>query len=184
MVKCRSLYMKMIDLERNTMRLLFFFASILVSINSEAQKDSVTVYLFLSETCPVCQSVSIEIKNIIKELDDKKIGFVGIFPSKLSSDETRKSFRKKYDLNFTFLSDTSLTLTNLFSASVTPEVIVKNEKINEIIYRGLIDNSFAAIGKRRRIVTERYLYQALVNFLNNSTALISSTQPVGCLIQK
>jgi peroxiredoxin len=174
----------MIDLKRILMRFLFFFTLILISLSSAAQKDSATVYLFLSETCPICQSVSIELKNIIKEMGDKKIGFVGIFPSKLSTDETRNTFRKKYHLNFTFLSDTSLTLTHFFSASITPEVIVKNENKNEIIYRGLIDNSFAAIGKRRRVVTERYLYQALINFLGNSDVLISSTQPVGCLIQK
>ena len=148
------------------------------------QQDSLYVYLFLSETCPICQSVTQELRYLAKENKANAIKFIGVFPSKMSNDITRAKFLKKYNIDFTLIGDTSLYYTTLLNASTTPEVVVVNKTNNEIYYRGSIDNSFASIGKRRKVVTDFYLRDALRAFYSRIPLSLTVTKPVGCLIQK
>ena len=59
--------------------------------------------------------------------------------------------------------------------------MVVNKSKNEIIYRGLIDDSFAAVGKRRTVSKKQYLYDA-VKAYNNQSITSEFTEPVGCKI--
>lgn len=154
------------------------------SSNLFAQRDSVVVYIFLSETCPICQSVSAELRELHEQFKNQAVGFLGIFPSVLSTESSRKQFAVKYRLNFPFIADTQLALTTRFGAEVTPEVVVVRVESKEILYRGLIDNSFASVGRRRRVVTEHYLKDVLTSIQLKKTVVLNSTKPVGCIIQK
>lgn len=168
----------------------FSFALLLILIaesftNIKAQKqDSLIVYLFLSETCPICQSISQEIRFLVKENRKNPVKFIGVFPSKLSNEQSRSKFSKKYNLDFDLIGDTALAITTNLKASITPEVVVMKKNNNEIVYRGLIDNSFASIGKRRKVVTEFYLRDALFAFHSQIPLSLTVTKPVGCIIQQ
>jgi len=167
--------------------LAIIFAFCLLSwpnMKTHAQSDSIEVYIFLSETCPICQSVSTELHEIVEQYQNRSVGFFGVFPSKRSTESSRKQFAKKYRLNFPFVADSQLTITNRFEATTTPEVIVLSVKTGNILYRGLIDNSFASVGRRRRVVTEHYLKDVLVAIQSQKTISLTSTTPVGCIIQK
>jgi hypothetical protein len=49
-----------------------FLILLFCSLNSFASKsDSVHVYIFLSETCPICQSTTLSLKTIINEFENK-----------------------------------------------------------------------------------------------------------------
>ena len=111
--------------------------------------------------------------------------FYGIFPNQsLSNKKTREDFGRKYELTFPLVGDSMQKLTTQFNAEITPEVVVWDNEKQIIIYRGKIDNSFEAIGKRRTIVTEHYLQKAFENWLNGKSELNKNTEPVGCFIQK
>lgn len=148
-------------------------------------KSKITVYIFLSETCPICQSVSSELKKLDAQYDDQSVRFLGIFPdSVLSTPQTRWKFASKYGLGFEMQPDPGLALTTALSARITPEVVVRENETGTILYRGKIDNSFASLGKRRTVVTEHYLRSALESWMMEKKPLLSETEPVGCLIQK
>lgn len=51
-------------------------------------------------------------------------------------------------------------------------------------YAGKIDNGFENIGKKRQVVTEHYLRDALESILLQKEIEIKETQPVGCFIIK
>lgn len=143
-------------------------------------RPQVTVYIFLSETCPICQITTLEIRRIGNEFP--KVQFIGMFPGKDSDLHSRKKFAKKYHLNFPLQGDSLRQLTQLFKATITPEVVVVGVD-KEILYRGKIDNSFLAPGKKRAVTTEKYLYNALKAIHLGQIPNPASTEPVGCFIE-
>ena len=161
--------------------LLLAFCSAL----SIAQTDSLKVIVFLSETCPICKSTTPELRKLHDEFTAKGVEFIGVFPSQTATSESsRKAFADKYKLPFKLIDDPLQTLTNQLSAQITPEVFVLNKNNNQLIYRGLIDNSYIRVGKRRSVTTEFHLRNALKHFFAGHVNQIKSTEAVGCIIQK
>lgn len=152
--------------------------------SARAAAPPLKVYVFLSETCPICKSITKELKALDALYGNDQVQFIGIFPSQsLSSSKSRQEFARKFKLDFTLQWDSAQVLTRQFSASVTPEVVVYREESNEILYRGLIDNSYVLVGKRRGVTTEFYLRNVLSAVLSGTNNAFPATQPVGCLIQ-
>jgi len=173
---------------RNTNRrkfLILLLVFLFTGFQTRSETKGLTIYIFLSETCPICQSVAQELKKLHDQYSGNQISFNGIFPDKvLSNPITRQEFAKKYSLNFVMQPDSSHVLTQKFHATITPEVVVVDNESLEVIYRGKIDNSFASIGKRRTVVTEFYLRNVLESWHLGKKPVLSKTQPVGCIIQK
>jgi len=166
---------------QNKLLLLCFF----LFFWNNAFSKSLTVYIFLSETCPICQSISPEIKKLNMLYTSDNFRFIGVFPDKSQSNEvSRKAFAKKYGLTFELLGDSGRQLTSRFKASITPEVVIIDNENQSIVYRGKVDNSFVSVGKRRTVVTEYYLRTALLHWIEGRQDLIINTEPVGCFIQK
>jgi peroxiredoxin len=83
------------------------------------------VYIFLAETCPICQSISPELNKLSNQYQKYGITFLGIFPNEvLSNEETRRAYGQKYSLSFPLSGDSSFNLTHKFNAEITPEVVV------------------------------------------------------------
>ncbi len=151
-----------------------------------AQKsDSISVYVFLSETCPICQSVTIELKSLYSTYRDKGVSFTGLFPNQtMSTEETRRKFEKKYSIPFFLTFDKNQQMANKLAATTTPQVFVLRNSDNKVLYKGKIDNSFVSIGKRKQVVDEHYLRDALENIIQNKPANPAQTDPVGCYISR
>jgi thiol-disulfide isomerase/thioredoxin len=152
---------------------------------SFAQKDSLTVYVFLAETCPICQNQTASLRDLYEEFYAKGIRFVGVFPNETITDEKQiLAFKKKYKLPFEVIIDKNQTITTSFGATITPEVFVFNNNSQKTLYSGKIDNSYERIGRRRQVVTAFYLKDALSQILNNQIVTNSKTDAVGCFIVK
>jgi peroxiredoxin len=165
-------------------RLIFFLVFAFCQSTFGGTKG-LRVYIFLSETCPICQSVTSELKKLHQQFGPLQVEFIGLFPDGILSDaQTRAAFGKKYGLSFPLLADSGQLITRKFNAEITPEVVVVNNETEAILYRGKVDNSYASLGKRRTVVTEHYLRQALESWMAGKNILLSETQPVGCIIQK
>ena len=141
------------------------------------------VYVFLSESCPICQNITKELKDLHKEFAEKEFDFIGIMPNlSISNVESIKKFKNKYDLPFNLKLDREHSLTKELSATITPEVFVIRKSDNKILYSGKIDNSYERVGKRRTVVTEHYLKDALKSISNGVTPNPTYTKAVGCFI--
>jgi peroxiredoxin len=155
------------------------------SLSIQAQRyDSIGVYVFLSETCPICQSITLELKDLYATYHDKGVEFEGLFPNnKVSTEATRRAFEAKYHIPFLLYPDMEQRMAKKYAATTTPQVFVVRMQDNTVLYSGKVDNSFESLGRRRTVVTRHYLRDALDHILSNKSADPLHTMPVGCYIQ-
>src|SRR6218665_1422637 len=156
----------------------------LVSFSQKPTTEKpVTVYVFLSETCPICQSYTLTLKNLYKEYSNKNVRFVGVFPNYYSTQKSIDEFRKTYSIPFELVLDKKWTLIERFSASITPEAFIETPD-KKIVYAGRIDDSFYSLGKRRTVITSTELADALKEITSGKTVTTKKTQAVGCIISR
>ncbi len=159
---------------------LFIFTGHLQIISQNKTVAPVTVFVFLSESCPICQSYTLPLKTLYQKYH-RQVEFVGIFPNDGLSAADLEAFKTTYAIPFPLMTDSGNVLTKQFGATVTPEVFVRNAQ-QQLIYSGRIDNSFYAVGKRRKLVTTHELEDALAQYTSGQEIRVSKTQAVGCII--
>jgi len=149
-----------------------------------SQKDTskeTMVYVFLSETCPICQSYTLTLKQLNTKYKSKHIRIVGVFPNYYSTQKSVDEFKKKYAVPFDLIIDKKGNLTKHFKASITPEVFVESPA-KKLLYSGRIDDSFYALGKRRQVITSTELVNAIEEIVAGKPIKTVKTQAVGCII--
>jgi thiol-disulfide isomerase/thioredoxin len=147
----------------------------------KAAQKPITVYIFLSESCPICQSYTVTLKELYKKYHPQNVNFIGVFPNYYTEADSILTFKKKYSIPFGLVTDKKAALTRHFNATVTPEVFVEGPD-KELLYSGRIDDSFYALGKRRNVITSTDLDLALHSILNGKQPETKRTEAVGCLI--
>lgn len=158
---------------------------LLFSLAFSRAADSVSVYIFLSESCPICQSQTLTLRKLYTEYSGKGISFTGLFPNQeYSTKESIEKFKKKYQIDFELKKDEGQKMVKKFSATTNPQIFVVKNATQQILYKGKIDNGFENIGKKRTVITEHYLRDALENILQQKEVAIKETQPIGCFIIK
>ncbi|MBL0025574.1 MAG: hypothetical protein WBP08_09080 [Saprospiraceae bacterium] len=160
---------------------LFAFTFIILFCQHLYSRDSITVYLFLLDECRICQEQAPEINNIYEKYG-QTVGFLGLFPNFSSKKKGIESFKSKYGIKFSTKTDYFKTQVKKFEATVLPEVIVYNEDKEEIIYRGAINDLFYQPSKRRQVIRQNYLSDALQAAIIGEEPAIKATQPIGCFI--
>lgn len=147
--------------------------------------DSISVYIFLLESCQICQNQTAELNEIHQKYAESGIEFFGIFPNnEFSTQEGMDSFQIKYKINFPLELDAEQAIATQYGATITPEVVVVRNADQRILYRGKIDNSYERVGVRRSVITEFYLKDVLNQIIENKEISIPQTLPVGCFIMK
>lgn len=147
-------------------------------------QDSITVYIFLHESCVISQYYTLPLRELHAEYANEEIGFVGLFPNFSSKPSQIQSFKEKYEIPFALKTDYFHTKTKALGATVTPEVIVVNEVNGTIIYQGRIDDNYAQIGRRKRRATSFELRDTLQALQDGQPILVARTEAVGCFIGK
>ena len=127
--------------------------------------------------CPIC----IKYTRTLTELSKKypEVAWVGVF-NRWEDSSAVGTFIKEYNLPFSVVLDQRHDLIRYLDAQVTPEVFLLNKKA-EILYRGAIDNWFFDLGKRRLVITENYLNDALLAAQARKPIAVKSTKPIGCV---
>jgi peroxiredoxin len=161
-------------------RTLFFLKLTLCLLLQGAAQDSLRLYFFLSEDCPICRSYADEMHQLFDDYHEQGIAFRGVFPVVTSSKASILQFQESYAIPFPLLKDVNQHLTQKFDARVTPEVCLLRG--DRILYRGRIDNRFDRPGRQRRHVTQHELRDALEAGLAGKPVKVPETQPVGCFI--
>jgi len=150
---------------------------------SQAQiKTKATTYLFLSPECPLCISYVPVINKLYKDYQYKGVDFVGVISGSSFKKETISNYRNVYEIKFPLIEDSTYRISNFYGAQITPEVVLA-DSLNNIIYKGRIDNWAYALGKKRKNVTEHNLLNALNEYLNGFSIKVKLTNAIGCLIE-
>jgi hypothetical protein len=61
----------------------------------QAATDSLTVYVFLSEDCPVCQNQTLPLRELYPQFKSQGVGFVAVFSNPSSVDSTITPYLKQ-----------------------------------------------------------------------------------------
>lgn len=144
--------------------------------------NKTAVILFLSPECPLCESYSLTIRNLVQTYQKANFNFYVIIPGKSFSKQKISAFRKKYKLeSVAFYLDPNLDLATFIQASITPEVAVFTPN-NVKVYQGRIDNWAYELSKKRKVITEHDLANVLENIYQNQSVKPYKTKAVGCYI--
>lgn len=146
------------------------------------KENEVSVVIFLSPECPLCLHYTLPLKDLENSFAGGNVKFYGVFPGKDYDAGTIKDYAARYQLTFPLLLDPDYKLTRSLKATVTPEVFVLDSAL-KTQYSGAIDNEFVSVGKKRKVVTDHYLMNALVNVLNKQPLKITKTTAIGCIME-
>ena len=139
-----------------------------------------SVLFFYSHDCPISNGYAPEINRICAGRDNFAFYIVQVDPA--LSRALAKDHARKFDLHPPVLLDPKHQLVKLAKATVTPEAVVLGKK-GQVLYRGRIDNLYAALGKKRAAATEHDLLNALDAITAGKPVKKSETKAIGCLIQ-
>jgi len=149
---------------------------------NQLHKYKATVIFFLSPECPLCQSYTLTINQLIKKYNGKPIHFIGVIASEDFSVDDILNYKRSYKLNLNLVRDTKSLLAKKLGATITPEVFLLGAT-GLISYSGRIDNWAYDLGKKRTLITEHNLIDALEAVLQNKSVKIKKTKAVGCFIE-
>jgi thiol-disulfide isomerase/thioredoxin len=132
--------------------------------------------------CPASQTYTLTLNKLAKKFKAENISFAGIFPGKFSSDDEMKEFSKTYNLIFPLLKDPEMLVVNNLGATIAPECFLIDNK-GSIAYSGRIDDLYYSLGKKKQIVTENNLEDAITAVVKNLPLKIKKTKPIGCILE-
>lgn len=148
----------------------------------QVYSDSISVNFFLLEECRISQNISGEIKYNIENFDQTRFDYRAYFSGESSKEEKINEFMADYKLDMPYFLDADKEKQVYYGAELAPEVIVFDEKNKEVLYKGRIDNSYADVGVRRRVVTSRDLRVVLQAILDGAPIPVSQTKAIGCYL--
>lgn len=149
---------------------------------NQINKHKATVLIYVSPECPLCQSYSLTINNLIETYAPKQVAFYGIVPGLDYDVADILKYQRTYKSRLPLYRDTEKKTVQLIGATITPEVFVLNQA-GALVYAGRIDNWAYELGKKRKVITEHNLRDALVSVLANRPVLVKKTKAVGCFIE-
>lgn len=153
-----------------------------VDLRKEIEKNELSVLLFLSPECPLCQNYAPTIQEIQNSFSDKEVEFFGIVSGDFYSRESILKYTLKYGIDMPILLDPEIKLADQLKAEITPEAVVLNDQGN-IVYMGAIDNWAISLGQKRLQASAHYLTDALNNYLIGKKVEPTKTKAVGCFIE-
>ncbi len=145
-------------------------------------KYKATVIVFMSPECPLCQSYTLTINQLMQKYSAKSIQFIGVVPTKDFSVADIVDYKHQYKSNLNLVRDTKSQLVKKIQATITPEVFLLDAK-GSVLYSGRIDNWAYELGRKRTVITEHDLKEALESVVNNKPIKVKKTKAVGCFIE-
>lgn len=146
------------------------------------QLTNTTAYFFVSHDCPISNYYSQEIRRICEEYGAKGLRCSLVYVDPTLTDEAVRKHSDEYAHGaYAKIVDRKHELVERFHATVTPQVVLVRPDAS-VAYSGRIDNFYVALGKKRRVVTEHDLRDALDSVTAGKPVAKASANPVGCFI--
>ena len=144
-------------------------------------KGGATAVVFYSTECPISNEYSPTLKAIAGGQPSGRFQLVGICvdPDLSNADVARHA--REFGLKFPIALDRGGSIAAKFGAKVTPEAVVLDDA-GKVRYRGRIDDTFAARGKRRAVPSTNDLKDAIVAVMAGKDVAVDHAEPIGCPI--
>ncbi|HWO26467.1 MAG TPA: redoxin domain-containing protein [Kofleriaceae bacterium] len=140
-------------------------------------------FVFLSPDCPIAREAVPTLAALAAATPEPELRVFGVLAGRGVTRADARAFVRAYGIAFPVLLDASGLLADRLRPTVTPEAFVVDAD-GQIVYRGRIDDTYAALGKRRPAATSRDLAQAIERARRGAAAQPPVvTPPVGCFVE-
>jgi len=144
-------------------------------------RSRAVVLVFLGTECPIAQRMLPELERLERELRPRGVRFLAVYPNTGETREGVRQQRRRAGLSGEAGLDPDQRLVDRWRVTVTPEVVALAAE-GALIYRGRVNDQYAALGKGKPVPTHHDLREALEAFLVTGRARGVRTAPVGCRI--
>ena len=155
------------------------------SVHTVAWKSNseLMVVEFLGSECPIANRVLPELARLAREFSSRGVQFVAVYPNVGETAEAIRQHREQLSDPTQVGMDPEQQMVSALQAQVTPEVVVLARN-GALVYRGRVNDQYAALGKSKPAPTRHDLEVALRDYLTHRIASGVKTPPVGCRIQR
>lgn len=148
----------------------------------KAAKGQTSALIFVTNDCPISNYYSHEIRRICEEYGPRGLQCTLVYTDPTLKDEAAAKHASDYGHgSYPKVVDRDRVLVDAAGATITPEVVVVRADAT-IAYRGRIDDTYVALGKKRTQVTEHDWRDALDAVLAGKPVAKPEVPPAGCYI--
>jgi hypothetical protein len=148
----------------------------------QVEAGAASVLFFISDECPISNSYAHEIARICAAYQSKGVGCDLVYVDPTLTDDRARQHAQEYGHgDYPKIVDRRHELVKATGVTVTPEAAVINRQ-GKVVYRGRIDDSFAALGQPRRPVKNAELRNALDAVVAGKPIEKPETAALGCYI--
>ncbi len=148
--------------------------------NTICFKGHTVVLVFIGLECPVANAYVPEVQAQIAATKDQNIIWFGVHSEPGVTKEAATKHAAEYKLTMPILLDGEQKLAAMVGAKKLGQVVVIQDM--QVVYRGRIDDRWAANGKRRDEPSTHELQDALTAITKKQSIAVSETESYGCPI--
>jgi hypothetical protein len=156
------------------------------TIHCLEQNDSrrVRAFVFVSSECPISNGYIKTLNELHSKISksEKAAEFFGVVSDPTVTRTQAAKHFGEFKAEFPILFDSSGLLAQVLRPSHVPEAFVL-DRDGKLVYRGAIDNSWEAIGRRRPKAEKEFLADAIKFASHSKGVAVAETKPVGCLFE-
>ncbi len=141
-----------------------------------------TVVVFISTDCPVANSYQPELRKLANKFSASKLQMVMVHGNPQTTIEQARKHQQDYQVDWPVVLDADQRIAMMLKAKNIPEAFLLDAN-GTVLYRGRIDDQYAALGKKRPTPSEHNLSDAITAFLNGQPIPQKETKAVGCVIR-
>lgn len=145
------------------------------------QENRAAVVVFVLHDCPISNRYAPEIQRLADEFASRRVPFYLVHVDPQLSSADAKKHAKEYRYKLPVLVDRRHELVKHLKATIAPEAFVIGPE-KKVLYRGRIDDRYAAVGKPRNQVQRQDLRLALSAVVAGKAVEVAETKAVGCYI--
>jgi len=138
--------------------------------------------VFLHPECPISNQYLAELARIASRYQAPQIEFYGVLSDATLTRRAATEFVDAFQPAFPLLFDASGELAQWLKPLRVPEAFVLDRNGNQL-YRGRIDDQWAAPGQRRAQATTHELNDTLAAIVAGQAPQVDQTTPIGCLFE-
>ncbi|MEL7500088.1 MAG: redoxin domain-containing protein [Planctomycetota bacterium] len=147
----------------------------------DAQTKAVVI-VFAATDCPIANAYQPVLREMSDAYSSRGIQFLLVYPSLEATVGDLTKHSADFEIDLPMVLDDTLEIAKRFNAEVTPEVFVFRPGVSQPVYRGSIDDQYAAYGKKRPVAKQQFLMDAIDSVLAGEPISCPTTRPVGCFI--
>lgn len=141
--------------------------------------DGLTVLFFYSRECPISNFYLPVVNEFVARYGTERIRWAGVCVDPDITQENQRKHSQDYRITFPVIADSSGELAASVGAKFTPEVVVFDAGGRQI-YRGRIDDHYAARGVKATKPENHDLDNAVKAGLEGKVPAVRETQAIGC----